>query len=155
MLLFTARNGKNMSEVVAGSAAFIKGAWHSLSSHQGVKGRQRAADICCCVCLPTSVPGGFEVGFGKHIWQSLFLTILYNVLLTPKTQNLDLRNLASDIHRALSVKGLGTKLTSWFPAYYLVRIWFEICFVCTHACIFLGTCASCHHGADPIDFVRH
>lgn len=66
MLLFTARNGRNMLEVVAGSAAFIKGAWHSLSSHQRVKGRQRAADICC-VCLPTPVPGGFEVRFGKHI----------------------------------------------------------------------------------------
>lgn len=56
-----------MSEVVAGSAAFIKGAWHSLSSHQRVEERQRATGICYCVCLPTPVPGGFEVGFEKCI----------------------------------------------------------------------------------------
>lgn len=55
-----------MSEVVAGSAAFIKGAWHSLSSHQRVKERQKAADICYSVCLPTPVPGGVEVGFEKR-----------------------------------------------------------------------------------------
>lgn len=155
MLLFTAHKGRNMSEIVAGSAAFINGVWHSLSSHQRVKERQRAADICYCVCLPTPVPGGFEVGFEKRIWQSLFLTILCNVLLTLKSRNLDLCNLTNDIHRALSVKGLGTKLSSWFPAYYLGRIWFEICFLHTLACIFFGTCASCHYGADPIDFLRH
>lgn len=133
----------------------MKGAQHSLSSHQRVKERQRAADICYCVCLPTPVPGGFEVGFEKCIWQSLFLAILYNDLLTLKNQNLDLHYLASSTHRALSVKRLGTKLSSQFPAYYLVHIWFEIYFLHTLACIFVGTCASCHYGADPIDFLRH
>lgn len=155
MLLFAAHKGRNMSEVVAGHAAFIKGAWHSLSSHQRVEERRRAADICYCVCSPTLVPGGFEVGFEKRLWQSLFLTILYNVLQTLKSQNLDLCNLTNVIHRALSVKGLGMKLSSWFPVYYLVHIWFEICFLHSLACVFLGTCASCHYGADPIDFLRH
>lgn len=67
MLLFAAQKGRNMSEVVAGSAAFIKGVWHSLSSHQRVKERLRATAICYCVCLPTPVPGGFEVRFENCI----------------------------------------------------------------------------------------
>lgn len=88
----------------------------SLSRHHVVDERCHVADLCYCVCFPTSVPKRFGIGTDKCVWQSLFLTILQHVLLTLKRQNLALCK-STNIHKELSVKGLGTKLSSYFPAY--------------------------------------